>query len=377
MVARAKKFFSLVYLSVVAATGHAGEWANIATSSNTVPGHICDVNTSPLGNYDIDCPETNPEITASGVISATGISVTGAISTTSLFVNGTPLSAVGSGIPKYTTTERDNLTPAQGDVIYNLTEDRIEWFDGSFWRYDPDTPELVSPFPVSCIDILNAGNSTGDGVYAIDPDQDGTTFDVYCDMTTDGGGWIRIVLNDPGNDNVFVQEASGSNTVNKCSGNEFQYAQSVDNSTYDVEYAHGNSSGSDTDLVLNIDYFNPATASNFSSSELDELQSFVSILSSSTAMVSLTCDDDGVADNHEITIHSDINGGGLPLSVTPYTSDNENYSYAVFSTSADTGNDTPLPSLQSVDTSLILPRSITLGGSPSAPESPFENCFNG
>jgi len=199
---------------LVVGHAHAGEWANIATSSNTVPGHICDVNTSPQGNYDIDCPETNPEITASGIISATGISVTGAISTTTLFVNGTPLSAIGSGVPKYTTTERDNLTPAQGDVIYNLTEDRIEWYDGSFWRYDPDTPELISPYPVSCLDILNAGDSTGDGVYAIDPGQDGTAFDVYCDMTTDGGGWTLIA--DGGSSCASMSEKSTLNLSGSC-----------------------------------------------------------------------------------------------------------------------------------------------------------------
>ena len=45
-------------------------------------------------------------------------------------------------------------------------------------------------FP-SCLAIKNADPEAADGVYTIDPDGSGSgaPFDVYCDMTTDGGGW--------------------------------------------------------------------------------------------------------------------------------------------------------------------------------------------
>lgn len=39
----------------------------------------------------------------------------------------------------------------------------------------------------SCLDILNSGNSTGDGLYWINPA--GVSLQVTCDMTNDGGGW--------------------------------------------------------------------------------------------------------------------------------------------------------------------------------------------
>ena len=39
-----------------------------------------------------------------------------------------------------------------------------------------------------CMDIINIGVTTS-GIYAISPDGL-SPFNVYCDMTTDGGGWV-------------------------------------------------------------------------------------------------------------------------------------------------------------------------------------------
>ena len=50
----------------------------------------------------------------------------------------------------------------------------------------------------SCQAILDAGYSTGDGTYTIDVDGYGTGDDpeeVYCDMSTESGGWTRVALN--------------------------------------------------------------------------------------------------------------------------------------------------------------------------------------
>src|SRR3989338_620429 len=82
-----------------------------------------------------------------------------------------------------------------GTIRYNNADGCLEYCDGvnlAWSSVDSSCPFIPVPLAkTSCKVIKDNGLSIGDGIYKIDPDDSGpeTPFDVYCDMTTDGGGW--------------------------------------------------------------------------------------------------------------------------------------------------------------------------------------------
>jgi hypothetical protein len=62
----------------------------------------------------------------------------------------------------------------------------------------------------SCLDIHLAYPNLGDGLYVVDPDGDGTTIQVQCDMTRAGGGWTYAVKSWNGSGVATQQGAVGS-----------------------------------------------------------------------------------------------------------------------------------------------------------------------
>jgi hypothetical protein len=157
----------------------------------------------------------------------------------------------------------------------------------------------------SCLALLQAGRAQGDGIYSLDLDGAGplAPFDVYCDMSTNGGGWTLVeVVRSAYHTNTGATNAAllpGRATHAKLSDADIRTLAT--NGSRQAMVRHSSSTY--------IMRYAASTWSSFSSTGWTNVS--WDSLQSNGAWVNATCN--GHYNNRGFSTYSDRNGGACPV----------------------------------------------------------------
>lgn len=211
----------------------------------------------------------------------------------------------------------------------------------------------------NCQEIAADLSDPDSDVYAIDPDGEGglRAFDVYCDMETDGGPWIRLTPRDSNGDAIFAGFNDHSDR-GKCGSSPVEKFDDRTASQFkgaDFVYGGPGASTENNPLV----YENPATGNRYSPGQMSLLRDKVADMSAESRQVAFVCDDDGLDPAHEVYLYD---RQGIQRSVTPGTTENDEAHYYLFHTTpAETLAEGPDATPPPLETNQILPSAIQYG----------------
>ena len=161
---------------------------------------------------------------------------------------------------------------------------------------------------VDCASILAAQPGAEDGLYWIDAGTGDLAFEVSCDMSTEGGGWIRLQLDDE--DGVFVASRTPDNPWHKCDDDAATWYEGLTESEMEEDVIVDPA----TVVEVTLAFLNPETGELLEPRALQALRSRVSELHPENRMVATIGDDDGGT-------WQDGGNGGLEVYIVTATGD--------------------------------------------------------